>query len=223
MPSRYRTLGDLRGELLARIGMGGMGASGGANGALMNSFLRNSQWQLYNMADWKHLEEFVEVTTGVGQNLYDYPKACARDQRIIRIETVIAGQVVELKEGITPAMWGTMDVRSQPARFERLAQILVYPRASAAYTMRIWYIKDLGRFTQDGDPATLDDELILLHSIVAAKGHYRHPDAKFYEGQLDIQLARLRGRSFGSNGVYRRSDGAIPIPKPVVVGRDDLP
>lgn len=223
MARAYRTLGDLRGELLARLGMGAMGASGGANGALMNSFLRNAQAQVYAMQDWNFLTEFVEITCGIGQNLYDYPKACERDQRILRIETKVAGQVVQLKEGITPAMWSTMDVRSQPARYERQAQILIYPKPSAAYLMRVWYIRDLERFTEDGDRATIDDEIVLLHAVATAKAHYRQPDAAEYKGMLDTQLARLRGRSFRANGVYRRAEGAIPIPKPVVVGRDNLP
>lgn len=218
--TRYRTLGDLRGELLARLGMGAMGASGGANGALMNSFLRSAQAQLYTMADWSHLKGFKEIATGVGQNAYDYPAPCARDQRVLKVETHVAGQVVELREGITPSMWSTMETRSQPARYERLEQLLIYPKPDQAYTLRVWYIRDLGRFTQDNDRATLDDDLILLHALANAKAHYRQPDAQIYQGQLDTQLARIRGRSFGSNGVYRRGDCAAPEPKPAVVGRD---
>ena len=51
----YRTLEALRTELSARLGMGGMGASGGASLSLLNSFLRNGQDQLYRMQDWRHL------------------------------------------------------------------------------------------------------------------------------------------------------------------------
>lgn len=224
----YRTLGELRAELLSRIGMAGMGASGGAGGALMNSFLRNGQAQLYRAADWRHLTDYYDATSGVGQNLYDYPSAgvmglggCARDKRILRIETNITGQFVELKEGITTDMWSTMETQSNPSRYERFKQILIYPKSNSAnYTIRIWFISDLGRFTVDADVATLDDEMILLHAVTNAKAHYRQPDAKLYEGQLTTLMGSLRGQSFSSNGVYRRGDTATVERKPALLGRD---
>jgi len=218
--SNYRTLGDLRAVLLARCGMGGMGASGGANQALMDSFLQNAQAQLYWMADWKHLTWYEDKTTGIGQNQYDYPAAATRDRRLLRVEVNYSGQWTQLGEGITTGMWSTMDTQSVPARYERLAQVLVYPKADQAYTLRMWYVADLGRFTANGDRATLDDEMILLHAVTNAKAHYRHPDAKLYEGQLNTLLASIRGQSLGSNGVYRRESGGATMPKPAVVGRD---
>lgn len=222
----YRTLGELRAELLARLGMGGMGASGGANQTLMDSFLRNAQAQLYRLADWKHLTDYENKSTGVGQNLYDYPtvgamtgRGCERDKRILKVETNVSGQFVQIAEGITTGMWSTMDTQGQPQRYERYAQILVYPKADAIYTLRVWYVADLGDFTHNGDAATLDDEMILLHAVTNAKAHYRHPDAKLYEGQLDALLGSIRGQSFGSNGVYRRDEGQAAEQRPVVLGR----
>ena len=216
----YRTLGALRAELLARLGMGGLGASGGANSALIDSFLRNGQAQLYWMQDWKRLQAYADKTTGVGQNQYDYPEDCARDRRILRVETFINGLYVRLDEGITTQMWSTMDTRSQPARYERLDQVLVYPKADSAYTLRFWYVKDLARFTLTEDVATLDDEMILLHAIANAKAHYRQPDASIYQGQLNALLGSLRAQTFSTNGVYRREDGGAVQPRPAVVGRD---
>ena len=223
----YRTLGALRAELLARLGMGGMGASGGANASLIDSFLRNGQAQLYWMQDWRRLTDYKDITTGVGQNSYDYPTSgalgtagCPRDQRILRVETNVGGQYVEISEGISTSMWSTMDTRGQPARFERFAQILVYPKADAAYTLRVWFVADLLPFTQTDDVATLDDEMILLHALANAKAHYRQPDAQIYQGQLDALLGSLRGQSFSHNGVYRRGQPQPAEVRPAVIGRD---
>lgn len=214
----YRTLESLRVELLARLGMGGMGASGGANMALIDSFLRNGQAQLYRMQDWKHLKWYKDVTIGVGQNQIDYADDCSRDKRILSIQTVYNGQWRDLVEGINTADWNTMETQSFPSKFEKLAQILIYPKANAVYTIRQWYIKDLGRFTQNTDPATLDDEMIFLHALANAKAHYRHPDAQTYQNQLNTLLASLRGQSMAS--VYRRDAVPPPEARPAVVGRD---
>lgn len=216
----YRTLETLRGEVLARLGMSGMGASGGANQTLIDSFLRNGQMQLYWLQDWRRLIEYEDKTLGVSQNQIDYPDACERDQRVLRVETVYNGQWRTIPEGITTEHWSTMDTQSYPCRHERYAQILIYPKANQIYTVRVWYVRDLLPFTQNSHVATLDDEMILLHAVTNAKAHYRQPDAKLYEGQLNTLLGSIRGQSFGSNGVYRRSDPPSPDPKPALVGRD---
>lgn len=216
----YRTLETLRAEILARLGMGGMGPSGGANQALIDSFLRNGQAQLYRLQDWRHLIAYEDKTVGVGQNQIDYPNACERDQRVMRIESPVGGQYATLCEGITTDMWSTMDTQGSPQRYERYAQILLYPKADQVYTVRVWYVADLGRFTENGDNATLDDEMIFLHALANAKAHYRQPDAATYQGQLNSLLGSLRGQSFGSNGVYRRGDSEPLERRPLVVGRD---
>lgn len=216
----YRTLGELRAVLLARLGMGAMGASGGANQGLIDSFLQEAQRLLYWMQDWKRLQWHEDETTGIGQNQYDYPAAAARDQRILRVEVNYAGEWSSLAEGIDTGHWSTMDTQGPPARYERLAQLLIYPKADAAYTLRTWYVADLGPFEQSSDRATLDDSMILLHATAHAKAHYRQPDAELYKGQLDVLLARIRGQSFGSGGVYRRVGDAAPERRPAVAGRD---
>jgi hypothetical protein len=224
---QFRTLGELRAIVLARLGMGGMGASGGANGALVNSFLENGQRQLYELQDWKHLVDYYDITTGVDQNLYDYPTTgamasagCAQFQRVLRIETEVNNCWTQLREGISTDMWATMGTNSQPCRYERYKQILVYPKADAAYKLRVWFVADLGSFSQDTDRATLDDSMILLHALTNAKAHYRQPDAQVYQGQLDTLLGGIRGRSIGSNSVFRRGEPPAADPKPAVVGRD---
>ena len=216
----YRTLEALRAEILARLGMGGMGPSGGANQALIDSFLRNGQAQLYWLQDWRRLTWFEDKSIGVGQNQIDYPAACGRDQRVLRIESPVGGQYAKLCEGITTDMWSTMDTQGSPQCYERFEQILLYPKADQLYTVRVWYVADLGRFTENGDNATLDDEMIFLHALANAKAHYRQPDAATYQGQLNSLLGSLRGQSFGSNGVYRRGDDAQIERRPAVVGRD---
>ena len=109
-----------------------------------------------------------------------------------------------------------MSTESYPVRCERYAQLLLYPMADQIYTIRFWYVADLGAFTQAGDRATLDDEMIMLHAITNAKAHYRHPDAKLYEGQLTTLMGSLRGQSFKMGGVYRRDESRAIEPKPVV-------
>ena len=145
---------------------------------------------------------------------------CTRDRRLLRVETVVSGQYRWLVEGISTEHWTTMETRGDPLRYERYKQVLIYPKSNAAYTLRFWFVADLARFTENGDRASLDDEMVLLHATANAKGHYRQPDAPTYQGLLDALLASLRGKSFGSNGVVRRDPQRDLERRPLVVGRD---
>jgi hypothetical protein len=224
----FRTLGALRSDLLARLGMGAMGASGGANKSLIDNFLIEAQKELYQLQDWNELRDYKDLTTGIGQNLYDYPIAgtmdtsigCSLYRRVLRVETNVTGQFVEIRNGITTEMWSTMDTRGQPQRYELFKQIMLYPKADTAYTTRVWFVADLQAFSQDGHAATLDDAMILLHATAHGKAHYRQPDAKVYMDDLEKLLARLRGRAFNNDGVVRRGSDREIERKPAVVGRD---
>ena len=141
----YRTLGELESELLARLGMGAQGANGAAQ-TLLRSFLRNGQSQLYWAQDWKHLIDYADKSLGVDQNLLDYPTAgtmsaahsCARDRRILRVETVYNGQWRRIPEGIRTEDWSKMSTKSYPVRCERYAQLLLYPIANQIYTCLLY-------------------------------------------------------------------------------------
>lgn len=217
MPT-YRTLGELRADLLARCGMAAQG-SAGTSQVLMNSFLRNGQQQIYWAQDWKHLTWYEDKTLGAGQNLIDYPTTCARDRRVLRIETVFGGQWRRVPEGIRTEDWSNMETRGYPIRVDKLEQLLFYPKADQIYTVRVWHVRDLARFTQDADRATVDDELVFLHALANAKSHYRHPDAQQYQGQLADMMASVRGVNFTGN-VIRRDTTVTEERKPAVVGRD---
>jgi hypothetical protein len=224
----FRTLGALRSDLLARLGMGAMGASGGANKSLIDNFVIEAQKELYQLQDWKHLQDYKDLTTGIGQNLYDFPTTgtmdtttgCSLYQRVLRVETNVTGQFVEIRNGITTEMWSTMDTQGQPQRYELFKQIMLYPKADTAYTTRVWFVADLQPFSQDAHVATFDDAMILLHAIAHGKAHYRHPDAKVYMDDLEKLLSRLRGRSFNNDGIVRRGSDREIERRPAVLGRD---
>jgi hypothetical protein len=123
-----------------------------------------------------------------------------------------------LDEGIRIEHYNTQSSNSYPLRYERYAQIEIWPKCDGVRTLRIWYVMNLGAFTADADEATLDDELILLHATATAKAHYRQPDAGTWGTQLDAMLARIRGKSFGNKRYLPPGKEEMDlIPRPVVV------
>lgn len=218
MPA-YRTLGELRTELRARLGMAATGSAAGQNQALLDSMLRNGQRQLYLAGGWKRLHRYEDKTIGVNQYLIDYPTAADPD-RILQIAANIGStdtpNWITLKEGITPQHYNTQALTGYPCRFQCYEQIELWPKNDVSRTLRLFYIKALDAFTTDGDRATLDDEMVLLHALVNAKLHYRQPDAQTYANQLEAILVNLKGLSWPKM-VFNRTPDTDPEPRPRVV------
>lgn len=216
----YRDLQTLRSIVSSRLGFAGQGASIGSNAGLINSLLQNAQSQLYWMQDWKKLTKYSEKTLGLDQYLVDYPTD-ANPERILAMAVNIGGGSDlwrPLDEGIRIEHYNTQSSNSYPLRYERYAQIEIWPKCDGVRTLRIWYVMNLGAFAADGDKATLDDELILLHATATAKAHYRQPDAGTWGTQLDAMLARIRGKSFGNKRYLPPGKEEMDlIPRPVVV------
>lgn len=212
-----RALGDLRAVLLARLGFGAGGSATGLNQTLLNSFLQNSQYQLYYAYDWRDLDIHSIVSAGADQTLIDYPEECNPD-RILKIEALYQNTWLPMREGIETQHYtlSNYNERSYPQRFERRAQIEIWPRPDAVYTLRLRHIRALLPFSEDGHRATIDDELILLHAFVNAKLHYRQPDGQVYAGQLQQLLAKLKAKSQG-NKRYLSEPELENWPRPVQV------
>lgn len=215
-----RTLGTLRAIVSARCGFGAQGASIGGNAALIDSWLQNAQYQIYWMQDWKKLTEYDDIAVGLNETLVDYPDD-ANPERILAMAVNIGDSSDlwrPLDEGIHIEHYNTQDTPGYPMRFERYAQIEVWPKCDAVRTLRVWYVKSLGAFAAEGDLATIDDELILLHATATAKAHYRQPDAETWGSQLEALMARIKGKSLGNKRYLPPSKQDFEfLPRPVVV------
>lgn len=214
----YRTLGELRAEIQARLGMASMGA-GGQNQTLIDSMLRNGQKQLYLVGAWKRLHRYEDFTLGVNQYLISYPTAADPDRLLtlaVNIGSTDSPNWETLKEGISPQHYNTQHLTSWPTRYQCYEQIELWPKNDISRTLRMFYIKALDRFTQDGDRATLDDEMVMLHALTNAKLHYRQPDAETYANQLESIIVGLKNISWPKMNFSRGPDYETP-PKPVVV------
>lgn len=213
----YKTLGESRAELSRRLGFGATGAAAGVLQENLNSILRQAQVDLYWTHDWARLRGYTDVAIGADQYLIDYPDACNPER--IKAISVLDGSVWSkpLDKGIPPQAYTNQDNTGRPYRWEPYEQIELYPKADQAYTARIFYVKNLGRYTDDGDRASLDHDLIFTVALGRAKAHYRHPDAQGYLDNGNALLSKLKGKSWGKD-VFNPNDYADePLAKPRVV------
>jgi|TARA_R110000765_G_scaffold75938_1_gene148810 hypothetical protein len=69
---------------------------------------------------------------------------------------------------------------------------------------RLEYNAGLTSFSADTDTATVNPQLILLHSITTMKAHYRQPDFEIYANQLQQLLGRIKTIGLVGGGSFRR-------------------
>jgi len=204
-----RTLGELRKELRDRLGFASLGAKSGPNSAIMDSFLRNGQSQLYRQFDWKFLTKVDKTTiTQQGQAYYDWPDEVDPDRVVSVVVDDRSSSTIlryRLIEGVDTPHDNYVTTQNRPSRFERRGQIEIWPEPdSNLYTIWIEHVERLGRFTMDNDRATLDEDLIFIHALANAKGHYGHADSSVYVQQLNALLQKLKVKGMGDKTYSRR-------------------
>lgn len=215
---RTETLGFLSAQLLSRLGFGAQGSRVGAAAGVVRSHLFSSQVQVYRAHDWKHLKTWEDVTLGANQRWLDYPEL-ANTERVYMIQVFEGGRPITLTKGIDPERYLEDEVPMVPDCYECKAQIEFYPVNDVLRTVRIHYIKELGRFTLDDDRTTVDPDLLMLHALANLKAHYRQPDAEMYAGQVDNLMTSLSADS-RTQQVFSRNPRRDQYVKPRVVGRD---
>ena len=202
-----RNLGSLRQELRDRLGFASFGSQAGINTAILDSFLRQAQEQLY----WEYIpREHIgtsSIQTNDGQKKYDWPDECNPDRLIIvtaRDSTTSPPSTWKLVEGIEYYHDDYDTPKTQPTRYERRDQIEVWPQPdSNKYFIDLEYVKRLNAFSVDSDKATLDADLILLLALTNSKAHYRHEDAQIYSQQFTRLLEKIKGGTIGEKRFVR--------------------
>jgi hypothetical protein len=218
MPRQYRTLGELRAAMRAKLGAGNAGTAAGVNTPLIDEHLRDAQTLLYWAHEWAHLRRYETKTIGASQTLIDYPTAANPDR--IRYVSVLRGTVWSppLKKGITPQMYTYQANVSWPQRWEPYEQMEIWPMTDQSYSLRIFYIKALDPFADNDDRASVDDDAISVVATSTLKAHYRQPDASVAKGVADELIRRLKEKSWGQD-IFKPGDWTEmePMMRPVTV------
>lgn len=202
-----KTLGELRDQLASRLGFGAQIGNLGAQDTILRGFLDDAQRELWWQFDWPQIHKRTTRTTGVNQEVYDYPDGCAPSGITTMWARRPAGRWVLLTEGIGPLQdTATSFVGDQiPRRYAREAQLRVWPIPQEALELRFEYTLEPTRFTQDSDRCTLPDAPVFLHALACAKRHYRQPDAEAVEKRLGALIGKIRMAEHGNTRYNARS------------------
>lgn len=200
MAAIYRTLKQLRDELSMRLGFAAQHSQ--INAALLNSFLRSANAQIWAQSSWLHGRKDSESTLTTPWQFLAYPSG-VEPGFITSISAKVSNQWVPLTAGISDAQRTAITAASYPTNYAEnsndagTAKIEVWPVCTANVDIRIQYDAQPSAFTKDTDRASVPDELVFLHALVNAKLHYRQPDGQGYGTQLQTMLDTYLAKNFG--------------------------
>jgi len=224
----YKTRGEIRSAVLARIGMGGMGAAASNAVPWLNDLLDEAHEVFWELMNEKDKQTFWDIETVESQQWYDIPDTMDH-KRISSAQVKYSGQWIPMTEGIDMHHDSNSDLGDEhyPQRYDikynndganDATMIEVYRIPDGVYTMRFEAIMRLSVFTGDADIPSVHHRLIIQYCTAYGKAHLKKPDAKEVMDALNILLKRMKGKQHKNNGVYKRGGGAsAPEPRPKTV------
>lgn len=183
LSDRYKTLGELRRRLRARLGFAVQGPAAENNRDVLNDFLLEAHEYIQSLVEVSVLRKKCAVKTSAGSYLYDWHND--DEDEDIDPANVLSVWVVrgdswreQLFQGITERQRELTDMRDVPERYDTLnGQMELWPIPGGQYDVIVEYTASPGRFEQDSDRPTVPGRLVFLYALAQAKAHYRHPDA----------------------------------------------
>lgn len=211
------TLGELRTDLLVRLGYAAQAANPPPGMVpLLNSFLQRAQKTLYRRYRALQTERIYRWTMTPGERFYgirDNIDDCPKKLEPNRISWVgltdLNGAWLSLSNGIPPEFYTSSMYNGMPSHYEIRQCIEIFPAPDAAYTLRVKGHFGLMRFTEDTDPCTIDSELLFMWALANAKNHYGQPDASDIAAQAQTYLRDLIAENHGTR---RYVPGTIDVP-----------
>lgn len=221
--SPARTLATLRTALLRRLGYSAMAATPPPGMAeLLDSFLDSANRLAYRTYNALRIERFFTWTMVADQRFYgiadnDNDGSAPALAQILDPQKVtwvgiedLNGTVYPLIAGIPPEAYTRGDSTvGWPTRYEIRNCIEVFPAPQAAYLLHIKGRYGVLPFADDADKPSVDDEVVFMLALAAAKRHYGQADAGDYFQQA---MTHIQSLVAGSHQTRRYVPGVEPDP-----------
>lgn len=223
---QYRTLLEMRQEMLIGLGRGNQLASPGPGvSALVDQHLRNAQKRLYERASWLVAERYFSWPLLAGVRLYGISQNgedCTKrinPNKISWVGIVRDSIYLPLRQGIWPTLHSYDTLTGYPQRFDIRQCIEIWPAPDITEgSLVIRGNFGVQPLVADDDRATIDDALICELALGTLKRHFRQPDAADYIQMAEVMLNNLVAGTHTGMARYvpgRRRDAELVWVEPV--------
>lgn len=223
-----RELGDLREELLVRLGYAAQrNRMPPGMKELLDSFLQMSQRVLYKRLRGTkgELERFFDWTMTVNERFYDLQDddaagalKLARDQITGAWVEDLNGMWIPMEYGINPAYFTMLARPGIPTRYEIRQSLEVFPAPDKAYIVHLRGRFGLRPFEAEDDKCSVDPDLLLLWALSRAKNHYQQPDAGDVAAEANAVLRDFVSAAHQTQRYIPRFEKPAPMTKPRFLG-----
>lgn len=226
----YRTLAELRADLIADLGWGAQVASPPPGVATyLNLQLRKAHSLLWQRFPALRTERWFTWPLTVDERFYDLNEnaeqtvapICTKELDPYSITWVGIEQDTsryELRNGI-PNQVLSQDITGWPTHYEVRQCIELWPAPDATEgTLLVRGRFKATAFSADADRCGVPDDMVYLLALANAKAHYRQPDANNYVQQMETLLDNLVGGTHGTRkyipGARVDGDKVYALPSP---------
>ncbi len=217
----YKTKGDIRSKLLIRLGYGGLGAAAGPFVPKADEFLDTAQDEIYEMIKDQGRTSYWDLTIGVAQQWEDVPSNMD-PQGVTSVSVWYQDDWLPMIKGIGIAEDSIYDdIPGEPLRWDYKynqatgkAQIEIWPKTDAIYTVRLESELVPADFVADGDYCSVDFMLLLLHATAYGKADLNKPDAGIAMAAWDRRKNQIKARQHNAKRYIRGEKKPDPIAKP---------
>ncbi len=209
---RNRTLGELMGELRARLGFMTQGSASKNNDAIIKSFLQEAHEYVFGELEPPVQRKKTQIRIRPNSYLYDWNNDIEDEPinpgRVLSVWLLVSSTIREpLRQGITEYDRSLDDLRDQPRKYDTInGQIELWPIPNREYELLIEYTADRSRFDRMSDRPSVPDRLVFLYALATAKAHYRHPDAQAAATTFQNMLNKEKVRQKENRRYFHRGE-----------------
>ena len=209
----YKTLGELRLELARRLGYRADPDS--ADRDWVVDLLIRAQEDLFEELDgWNREILDVDLPTAQGVFKYDWPPSIDPDRIAYIYVERDPNDVIALVEGFDVSEYDLRGAyRSWPLRYQRRAQLEVWPTPDEVYRMIIGAHRRLAPFAQDADRCTVPDDMVFKQAVVYGREDQGRPVSSFISRALVNRVSQIKARSHVQGALLPGRKG-VPWPRP---------
>lgn len=209
---RNRTLGELMGELRARLGFMTQGSASKNNDTIIKSFLQEAHEYVFGELEPPAQRKKTQIRIRPNSYLYDWNNDIEDEPinpgRVLSVWLLVSSTIREpLRQGITEYDRSLDDLRDQPRKYDTInGQIELWPIPNREYELLIEYTADRSRFDRMSDRPSVPDRLVFLYALATAKAHYRHPDAQAAATTFQNMLNKEKVRQKENRRYFHRGE-----------------
>lgn len=201
----FKTLGEVRDEVLVRVGAASAGNKGTRWHAKIESLIRSAVNQLFAEGDWVAVQVTTDIATTADNAYIDWPDNAQPGAIHSLIAISTSGEETPVEPGARSQERNTGhrdSASGRPICYDFTGEMIeLIPPPSATWpTIRVRYTAAPNAMMAEEDPIVVDAEAVTMQVVMAFKRDQGLPTSQDDRAEFERYLLRIRARQSTADG-----------------------